>query len=433
MRAKMIEELIEADPTSVTALPEVHLLVLGFLDMTSIRHYLATATPSAGLFPLNSAPSLFAETPTRVAEVRAFTTAIAPSVLASFRASLLPWPKCDGWAELRSTLGKLGAWEVARRRLPRSPLPNGRTNANDGCSPLMVASLPAPSRASAANHQWWKVVALPDAHVSLSGALEHTLRMRAALAHLAGAPAASTARTTTAGTSAATSAGATAGARAATFDAGLKLRQVAMASTLETVRAQWRGLRGPQAARARADAVADAAAQAEAVRAAALWYGQGQAARCLAAHFRAETLDRRTGGALTFEATVALAPRHLAPSLLPHLDSSDDGGVFDHAAVELVFSASVKCNDTSMMRVYDFGASCRYCLYGGDAAQHRTLYNLRSHGAATVGGPPADWTPHLVAELSTALFGRPVGRRLLGAFLVAALNPGGGDDGGAFR
>jgi hypothetical protein len=288
----------------------------------------------------------------------------------------------------------------------------------------MVASLPAPSRASAANHQWWKVVALPDAHVSFSGAREHTLRMRAALAHLAGAPA---------GTSAATSAGATAGARAATFDAGLKLRQVAMASTLETVRAQWRGLRGPQAARARADAVADAAAQAEAVRAAALWYGQGQAARCLAAHFRAETLDRRTGGALTFEATVALAPRHLAPSLLPHLDSSDDGGVFDHAAVELVFSASVKCNDTSMMRVYDFGASCRYCLYGGDAAQHRTLYNLRSHGAATVGGPPADWTPHLVAELSTALFGRPVGRRLLGAFLVAALNPGGGDDGGAFR
>jgi hypothetical protein len=45
----------------------------------------------------------------------------------------------------------------------------------------------------------------------------------------------------------------------------------------------------------------------------------------------------------------------------------------------------------------------------------------------------AEWPPQAVAELSTALFGRPVNRRLVARFLVCILNPGGESDGGAMR
>ena len=41
----------------------------------------------------------------------------------------------------------------------------------------------------------------------------------------------------------------------------------------------------------------------------------------------------------------------------------------------------------------------------------------------------AEWPEARVAELSTALFGRPVNRRLLARFLVCLLNPGGEADG----
>ena len=75
---------------------------------------------------------------------------------------------------------------------------------------------------------------------------------------------------------------------------------------------------------------------------------------------------------------------------------------------------------------------------GFDAASpaRGVVYNTGSHGGPlgqAMGTIEAEWPPQAVAELSTALFGRPVNRRLVARFLVCILNPGGESDGGAMR
>jgi len=440
----MVPELDMASLALLNMLYDIHLLVLKFLDTKSVGHYLAASTSSASLFPtsnIGAAGELVSDNRSQLARVQAFVHAIAPSITASFRASILPWPEYNGWNELRSTLIELRAWEKARRRLPRSKLPGGSNQAdNEGgrTSFQTPQGMPlTPQQEPSTNYKWWKVVPIPDAHVALGCALGHTLRMRAALARLAGARTASGDH----------------GRRAMAIEetgsarfrlAGLKLRQLAMASAYEDMRTQWQTLRETQAIRALAAQACNACTQAAVVQDAALWCSSGDNhnAQCESAHFRTETIDRRTGGALTYEATVVLFPRHLStddgtemnnPTYSAQRSSSIQSESLNiQAAVKLVFSAEAKCNDTSIIRVCDFSASCHYYLYG-DELEPRSLYNLRSHGAATLNGPPADWPSNLVEELSTALFGQPVGKRLLAAFLVAVLNPGGNEDGGAFR
>ena len=189
----MFSEHDEASLTSLNVLPDIHLLVLGFLDTLSLGQYLVASKSSASVFPTSNSVGggeLVFENHAQLARVQAFVHAIAPSILASFRASLLPWSEFYGWTDLRNTLSELRAWETARQRLPRSKLPSDSKKTNNGGNPpSQIKGMPrSPLPQTTSNYKWWKVVPVPDAHVALGCARGHTMRMRASLVRLAGAP-----------------------------------------------------------------------------------------------------------------------------------------------------------------------------------------------------------------------------------------------------